>query len=536
MGRAELGDTPLRAHLAGLAILVTAYLTIFAIGFDWSSRGFFHRHFDQVSYRYEAAKVTEGLQEDLWVGLVAAWNQTTAQGVAYPLVGGIAYHLGIDPAHAMFVLFLALLATSWFALSSFGRQPWLGWLGIAAFASTTTLLNKTGGPVDFRPDFLGQAFWTAATALALCSATFANRRASIGLGILFGLAFCSRSFLLAYAAAALPLCFIAAWVGLPDQSKQRRDRLINLALVVVIACAIAAPLFVHNFERLWDYYVDNHLSAKENEARGYNRTFADNLPNYIRSLRRNHVGWAAAFVMALGFCMTLRGGAKTLVRRWPLLLVWLAFLTPIAVMAAGPQFSATVSGVVAGSAAFLPVVPAVGRLELRPPRRLLVAAVLLGLAVWPIRFLYKCGKDHNERRAAGHHLVAQQHRAILDRTEGRSGVLLSTLPLIEAHSLSMLELVGFEQTGRLPRRFADGLGHQIYRRDSADDFEQALRASEVVLWWDGGASGGDLPANREAIERRDLIRRVLAEDFAIAGDAAGEIRLEGHPLRLYFRR
>jgi hypothetical protein len=135
-------------------------------------------------------------------------------------------------------------------------------------------------------------------------------------------------------------------------------------------------------------------------------------------------------------------------------------------------------------------------------------------------------------------MVALQHRAILDRAGTAAGELvLSTLPLIEAHSLAMLELVGFEQTGRLPQRFAYGLGHEIYAQPSAADFERALRASDIVLWWDGGSSGGEmLPANREALARRQLICEILESDFAPARGEAHEIPLEGRPVRLYFRR
>ena len=85
---------------------------------------------------------------------------------------------------------------------------------------------------------------------------------------------------------------------------------------------------------------------------------------------------------------------------------------------------------------------------------------------WPLReLLFRA-----DRLARGHDRVRVQYDAILDRTDGRRGVVLSTLPLIEAYSLAMLELVGFESRGALPRRFAYGLGHSIYACETEQEF------------------------------------------------------------------
>ena len=532
-----VGRAGLSRHLAGLALFAGVYFAIFLIGYHWAEDGFFHRFFDQVSYRYEAAKVAEGFHRSTAEGLTAAWNQTTAQGITYPLLGGIAYWLGFDPAHLMFGVFLAGMIAVWIAFSSAGRQPWLGWLALALFTSTTTLLNKTGGPIDYRPDFIGQISWTAATALALGSRAFASRRACVALGVLLGLAFCSRSFLLAYAAAALPLCLLAAWIGAPLETAQRRQRVTNLALVVGIACAIAAPLFVHNFDRLWDYYVDNHLSQKENEARGYNRTFAENFPNYIRSLRRNHVGWAAGFLMLATLCLTLRGTLRTHARRWPALLIWLAFMLPLAVLAIFPQFSSTVSGVVAGSAVFLALVAARTRARrLAPPYALGGSHRRPRLAVWPARFLYKCTRDHDKRIAAGHHLVAAQHRAILEHTAGRTGVMLNT-----KHGRH-----GFSQHAPSDRR--------PLARDARAGRFRDHRAAAAALLLRAGSS--DLPVRlcrgvrsqtarqrrRAVVGRRSVGRRLTREPRGVGtarpdrpragrGISAGRWAREHHPAR-----
>lgn len=526
-----------KRHLIALGALCLTYLAVFVAGYGWTSDGFFHRFFDQVSYRYEAAKVAESLEtEGVAAGVACAWEHSTAQGLAYPLLGGVAYWTGIDPAQLMFAIFLAALVVVWWAMSSGGREPWLGWLSMALIGSTTTLLNKTGGPLDYRPDFLGQTLWTTATALALATRCFARRGPSIALGLVLGIAFCSRSLTFAYAAAAAPALVFAAWCGTPRCPGGWRRRLAHLGLAALIGSALAAPFFVARFDVLWDYYVTNHLSARENEARGFTDPgFWRHLEWYARSLRRNHVGWIAIGLMGATVWLTVaRSTLPSLRRQWPLACVGLAFFSPLIVLSLGPQLSSTVSGVVAGTAVLMALLPALA-LGARP-RRALIAVAVVGLAVWPARFLYKCAADRDERLAEGHQTARVVHDAILDETEGGRYVVVSTLPLIEAHSLAMLELVGYETRGRLPQRFGYGLGHEIYACPSEQAFVDRLSESRVVIWWDGGRSGGDLPANLEAEARRDVIVRVLAEQFRPASGPAHEQVFEGHPLRLYFHR
>ena len=519
-----------RALAAGWCLLLIA---AFACGLHLSADGFFHRYFDQVSYRYESAHVAEAFRQEGFVpGLATAWQHATAQGFVYPLIGGAAYAVGLDPAHALFAWFSVVLFSVWWITSSGGGRAWVGWLAVALTTATTTLLNKTGGPLDFRPDFYGQTMWTWAAALGLSSRGFERRGACVALGLVLGLAFCGRSLTLAYAAAGLPLCAACAWFGVPAGAPGRPRRLANLALAAAIASAVAAPFFLAHREVLWDYYIENHISERENAARGYRHDFTKYFRAYGRSLFRQHVGGVAALLALAAVAWTWHQRDR---RAWPQWLLATAFLSPILVLTCGPQFSDTVAGVAAGATVLIALVPALSNPAApRPHGRAFAVVLAAGLAVFPVRLLYKCARDHHKRAAAGHDLVATQHAAILDWTRGRTDVVVSTLPLIEAHSLAMLELVGFETENALPRRFAYGLGHSIYACADRGEFRARLEGSDVVLWWDGGASGGDLPSNREAAARRADIEEILARRFALAPAPAGEIELEGRPLRLYF--
>ena len=78
----------LRLHVLALLAWGGAMFAVFAAGFARSEHGFFHRFFDQVSYRHDAAHVAEALVEHGWLaGLSTSWEKASAQGFAYPLVG-----------------------------------------------------------------------------------------------------------------------------------------------------------------------------------------------------------------------------------------------------------------------------------------------------------------------------------------------------------------------------------------------------------------------------------------------------------------
>ena len=95
-----------------------------------------------------------------------------------------------------------------------------------------------------------------------------------------------------------------------------------------------APFFIARFDILWDYYVDNHLSARENEARGFDDPgFARHLQWYWRALIRNHLGYPAIALMAMTLVLTVsRSSWPSLRRGWALACVGVGFLSPLVVL------------------------------------------------------------------------------------------------------------------------------------------------------------------------------------------------------------
>lgn len=522
----------LRRHLLVFGLVAIAYLAVFAHGIHVASSGLYWRCFDQVDHRLAAADGCVELQRSgLLRFLVSRFEGSPPHGFLHAALGGLAYAVGLDPTFAPFLVFLVTLLVVFLAFTRATGSPWLGWTAVALTTAPMSLQNMVGAATDFRPDFQAQSLWTAAAALTLCSRAFADRRLVLAAGLVLGIVFVSRTLSAVYALTAAPLLVAVAWLGAGHGT--RGQRLTNLALGGVIAAVIALPLFLARLDVIWSYYVDNGLSQRENEARGFHGGFRQHFDFYTRSVRKDHLGELAgdAWLVLTGFVM-LAGGWRSW-RQGALWLTVLAFFSPLLVLSLGPQYSAIVGGIVVGVVMLVPLVPAVaGLVAWRVPRRLALVLLTAALCTWPVRFLIDQYRERAVRLELGDGQAGAMLDTILTATRGRDRVVVSTVPLIEAISAPMLLLLEFERTGQLVRRWQGGLGHTFYRCADAAEFEQKLRASDVVAHWLLAQSHTGLPAEQEAYERRELVERVLAEAFVPA--AQGQLR--GYPLCLYFRK
>lgn len=524
-------------HRLALGLVLASYLIAFLIGHDASERAFYPAHFDQMAYRAAAANLehtTRGQGPIEVIGTLL--EHSTAQGFVHLAIGALAYRLGLEPDLLVFLGFVLALWLIWHVFAKACGDSWLGWAAVALVCLPETTMRYVGAFTDFRPDILAFVLWTLASALVLTADGLAKRSRAIGIGFVFGILFCTRTLALTYAAVALPLIVFAVWVTAGPASPARRARLANLALCMLVAAVLAAPFFITQHEKMWDYYVENHISARENEARAFSGGFGDHLRFYWKNLRHDHLGGAGLLAPILLCGLLAWRHRRDLAHIWPLLLQWLAFLSPLLVLSSGPQYSIVVVGIVAGNFTLLGLVPAVAVRADRPLPRLLIPLIVLGLAAWPARFLAARFAERDTRLAAGHDQVPGILAAIVDHSLARPSVLVSTIPMIESIAALMLDLTEYRRTGGFPNRYVAGLGHQIYACGSEYEYRNVLEASDVVVHWDGGQSGGsELPANREALQRRPLIDEVLASCFEPA-PGIDPVLLGGHPLRVYFRK
>ena len=525
----------MRTHFVALLAFLCLLMGAFAHGFARAETGFYPRFFDQVDYRLRAAGIAAEFTEDGVAGMLRrGLSEAPAQGPVLPVLGGICYALGFDPVFGVFTLFLASLAGLWLAFATLRRSPWLGWAAVVLVLLPKSWFREVGAATDFRPDFLGQYLWTTATGLVLASRCCARTGPTLAAGIVLGIAFCGRSLTLAYAMAAAPWLVLAAWRG--DGLGDRRRRLRNLACASLIAVALALPFFCTRFSVLYDYYIANHLSARENEARGFTGGFVQHLGWYLDCLRKAHLGNTATIWLLVVCGVGLLGRQhRSALPGWGLTLCGLAFLSPLLVMSMGPQYSEVVPGVVAGAVALLALIPVLrepGRL--RVPAWVLVLLAAMGCLAWPLRFLADCEAGRAHRLGLGHANVRTVVDTILDAAAGPAPTVLATIPLIDSISAPMVQLAGFERNGRLGRTFVGGVGHSIYGAPDLATLLAQLRASNLVVFWDGGCSGDPgLPANQLVLQNLEPIRAALARDFVPLGAA---VRLEGHPLQVFTPR
>ncbi len=517
-------------HQIGLLATLAILALVFHLGYQCAVEPFFPAGFDQVHHRMGSAIIADYTSQDGISGFFrGVGERSTAQGFVHVTAGGIATLLDLDPTYAFFGLFLFSLWLIHWAMSDRGTHPWRGWAAISCVLAMRSLTVDIGSALDFRPDFAGQTLWTTAAALAISSRCFRDRKFTLMAGLILALAFCTRSLTLPYAFAAAPALFLGAWFG--GEEQERRTRLSNLGIGIALAGALALPYFIICFDTLKHYYIDNHISAKENEARGFVGGFLEHLSWYWHSMRHDHLGTTGQIMFGLVFVTGLIfNTCRSILRSWPSLIIGLGFCSPLFVMSMGPQYSWVTSGACAGSVMLLCLIPRYG--SARFQNRKLAPVILLTLLAWPVLFTLKTHRYADTRAEQQHQNANTVLDLIIAKSSPNTACTISTLHLIEAISRPMLRLRSYATGLGTGDHFQQGLGHTIYAAESKQELLDKLRQSDIVVHWVGRASGGDLPFNRQVDEHITAIQAVLNQEFRKISPTES-LLLEGHALEIY---
>ena len=461
---------------------------------------FYPGGYDQVDYHLVLARMVapdspEGLLD---VGIAQGW---LLHILAWPL-----QTLGAPPAFAVHLPLLLLEAgLFWVAL----RQGLAtAWLALGLFCSVAAHGTLTGGPVDYRHDYLSLILFGATALAAFAAAPFRRLGATLVAGFLGGLAVHARFITGAYLMAAMPWLLAAACT-----SPSRLRSIANLAMGLGLAALVALPFYLINRDAIHAYYLVGHLASDaEAQARGFGGLgTADFLSYYLRNVFRAQLGpvfaTLAGLTLAVGSWVRWRTAGRL---PWAGLLTVAGFLMPLLVLSVGLQRNHVVAQVMV-----LPVT--LGVVALAEPmgvlhwgRRAMAVVGVLGLLSFPLQVLSNAAQVQTDRTRAQHHQALAGMRDIarllpLDREVG-----VSVLALHEALSASMLRLLRFRETGRWGREIIGHLGHTVFVLTTAELHDQLSR-SDVVLVPQGIAlPRGALPSQTQLHQGREQLLQFMA--------------------------
>ncbi|HEX6229850.1 MAG TPA: glycosyltransferase family 39 protein [Solirubrobacterales bacterium] len=368
------GEGPSIALLCGLATLVTlhiVWLDRFRFGFltEWDESGYISIALDNV----------DALESG---GPGSLASTVLDQGVQAPLVPlsavftNVIFGTGVDSSLLVGPIFFTVLVLSTYAVGRQLTTPW--WAVLAAFC-----VSSAPVVADFTRLFHfavpAAALFTSALWALLRSEGLSRRSWAIACGLLLGLMVLARSMTIAY----LPGFGVAAALPLLLSRVERRNRAINLALLVGCGGALAALWYAPNLYSVGDYLLNFGYGA-ESSAFGEQRSplspaywtaelggLIDDL--YLPLSLALAVCLAAAAASSLRRRRSIRLSQET-VRRW---LTSKAGLTLI-VVAAG--YLALTSSSNEGTAFALPWVPALVALVVAATSRIRERTLRLGLA------------------------------------------------------------------------------------------------------------------------------------------------------------
>jgi len=273
------------------------------------------QNFDQAVYLTQAYTLqedvsTKGLDE-FWREL---WRNDHASSLALPIEGALfGLVLGGARLPQLCVLFVAFCVLQIFAFSTARtvfRDRIYGLIALGLIVSQSTLWFWAGGIFDFRIDFLAYCLYGIWTCAVMRSAFFADRRWSIGCGLVGALLvlhrFLAVLYLVGVCAGFAIFCGLVWFLNRShiDLVAQMKRRLLNLALMLVAFATILGPILFINWTTIYNKYgYAQFVYEKDIRAREFGVfNLSDNLLFYPRSIVLDHLGpsflWASVIGLA----------------------------------------------------------------------------------------------------------------------------------------------------------------------------------------------------------------------------------------------
>ena len=256
-----------------IALLILCFLLfeggIFAYTATTYITPFYPRFFDQIQYLRESYLAYQGMQlNGLWSAIYSSLSNEVAQGVWHDFVALMSMSIfGPHRISALLVNFMWLIffqLALFFVTLSATRNNSVAWLSFLMPLLIQGIWRPdVGGALyDFRLDHLAMCMMGLTIISCLKTEGFTNRKWSIIFGLLVSLTITGRFLTSVYFGLIYALLF-----GVLLFNSNKKSRVGNLLLSAFAAIPLVAIFFTHNWGRIYNYYLVNHMVGTEKVAR-----------------------------------------------------------------------------------------------------------------------------------------------------------------------------------------------------------------------------------------------------------------------------
>ncbi len=506
-------------------VVVVIQEALFLWFWQQSAAPFFLDGYDQVDYIVQlAALVANDADGSLFGGGMA-------QGWILHILG--AAWLGVfgHAAIPVWSVQIPLILLELFLFTSLRKScglPW-AWLGLGLFLAARVHSLDVSGATDYRHDYLSGILYGATAIACLRSDVFANRWWSVAAGIAAGVLLHARFLTLAYLVTAFPVFLLAIALSPVDRVK-RSQRVIHLLMALGVAAFLASPFVILNWDAIENYYLVNHLSTGEIEARGFaTNEFSDKLSFYLGSVRRKVLGdlWLSFAFLILICCAIWRRRDMVPAQASRSWMVLIGLCSPVPVLALGAHLNNYVAQVV-----LVPVLLLVVLATRSARPRAVACLAVIAFLLCPLNIVRKGFQYKDERMSRGHHQAAEFFQTLARRAPSDIAMSIVVADVHPALQAPLVSWARFVDTGLLGAPVTGPVGRQIYALD-LDELWRRVHACDVLVI-PSAPSRRELPAMRQLEDLRPELSR-WAEAEMVASRSL-EFDLDGGLVRVYLRR
>jgi hypothetical protein len=517
-----------------LAVLAAEFLAFDQIGARRYT-AIYPRWNDQIQYLGEAYSGHEYARRH---GLAAALGHTlanpSAQGTLHDTAAVLVFAVaGPSRSAALALNLLALLAWQAALFAGVAHVSRSRALAFAAALLPAALAGPwsdvPGSAYDFRLDHLALCALGVASALALRTDGFRARGAALVFGAAVGVTLLTR-FLTGTYFVVIAAALLAGILRGGDRGRRAG----NLGLAVLVAFALAAPIFWLNREWVWNYYYIGHYVGPESAIRNQHFGLGASLAFLWSQLSGRHLG---GFFLGLAVATPLllavwrgRPGPGTARAVWWLGAVFL--LAPALVLTLHQQKSEVVVGALAPGAVLLVVaawLSLAGGAEDRARLRIFAGLVTLATLAFFVRSQFLPRPD--PAFLAGNRQVLALADTLCDRARaaGIERPAVAVDYITDSLDAQDIRIIGYERKrGWIP--FEMTLPTGIAAPEEADVFAR-LALSHFVFVTEEAPAGG-FPYDTTLAALRPRVRAWCEEHLR----PAEQFTLFGRRMILYQRR